>query len=81
MSIATDKLAEYLAAETQVLKGQRVRIDNGGVSRDVTMADLAEIRKGIAFWQNEVAKEQAKSSGDRSGSMRYRVPNFVNWRD
>lgn len=81
MSTATDKLAEYLAAETQVLKGQRFRIDNGGVLREVTMADLAEIRKGVAYWRNEVAREQAAASGDRSGSMRYRVPNFVNWRD
>jgi hypothetical protein len=81
MSIATDKLAEYLAAETKVLKGQRVRLENGGVSRDVTMADLAEIRKGIAYWQLEVAKEKAAESGDRSGSLRYRVPNFVSWRD
>ena len=80
MSTATDKLQEYLDAETKVLAGQRVRLENGGVMRDVQMADLAEIRKGVAYWRNEVAKEQAAAAGDSSGSMRYRVPNFVNWR-
>lgn len=80
MSVATDKLAEYLAAESKVLLGQRVKIENGGVSRDVTRADLALIQKGIAYWRNEVAKEEAAAAGDKNGSLRYRVPNFVNWR-
>ncbi len=44
MSTAQARLDLYLAAESKVLAGQSVRLNE----RQVTLADLAEIRKAIA---------------------------------
>ena len=49
---AEAKLAEYLAAETAVLSGQSCTI-NG---RELTMANLAEIQKGIEIWNRRAQK-------------------------
>jgi len=43
---AEAKLAEYLAAETAVLKGQEFWIDG----EKITRADLAAVQKGIEIW-------------------------------
>lgn len=48
---AEARLAEYMAAETAVLeRGQAYRI----ADRELTRADLKEIRDGITYWQNQV---------------------------
>jgi hypothetical protein len=42
-----DRRAQYVAAETAVLKRQSYSIDVEGGSRSVTFADLGEIRQAI----------------------------------
>lgn len=74
MSIATDKLAEYYAAETAILKGQRIRFEGGGTLRDITRADLAMVQAGIKKWEAVVAAEERRTAG--SGSIRYQVADF-----
>lgn len=69
MSEATDMLALYIAAEKAVLSGQSYQIG----SRTLTRADLSEIRKGRAEWQQAVNKEQAQSQG---GSRLYSLADF-----
>ncbi len=59
MSQATEMLAAYIAAETAVLLGQSVQFGQ----RQVTLADLAEIRAGRAEWQQRVNAETAASTG------------------
>ncbi|MBB4154167.1 hypothetical protein GGQ80_002077 [Sphingomonas jinjuensis] len=50
-AIASDRVAQYLAAETAVLAGQSTRFADG---RELTRADLREIREGLAYWQAHV---------------------------
>lgn len=59
MSLATDMLAAYQKAETEVLQGRSVSF-NG---RTVTFEDLAEIRKGRAEWERRVASENGRRAG------------------
>lgn len=59
MSTATDMLAAYIAAETAVLAGQSVAL--GG--KQLTRANLAEIRRGRAEWQARVDAESAQAVG------------------
>lgn len=63
MSIASDRLALYLDAEAKILKGQRVKFDSGGITREITRADLREIREGIIFWQKQVNAENSTATG------------------
>ena len=56
---AEAKLSEYLAAETKVLKGQRVEIDGESLTR----ADLQTIQAGIDAWDNRVKQLAGKASG------------------
>lgn len=46
------KLAEYLAAETKILKNQSVQIDGDTYTR----ADLAAIQAGIEMWDLRVKR-------------------------
>ena len=56
----------YIAAEVAVLKGQSVRHGE----RQLTRADLAEIRQGRREWQGIVNAEA------RRGSARYATADF-----
>ena len=60
MSIATDMLAQYLAAESAVLKGLSVRLGD----RQLTRANLPEIVAGRKEWERRVAAEQGAASGN-----------------
>ena len=59
MSIATDMLNAYIAAEIAVTQFQEGTL-NG---RRVTRADLAEIRKGRSEWQRIVDSENRQIAG------------------
>jgi hypothetical protein len=74
MSIATDKLAEYYAAETAILKGQKVLFDNAGTRREITHADLEMVQAGIKKWEAVVAAENRRAAG--CGSVSYSLANF-----
>ncbi len=66
MATAQEMLEFYTQAEISVLKGQRVRFGD----RDLTRADLAEIRAGRREWQSIAAAES------RRGSARYATADF-----
>jgi hypothetical protein len=53
---AESKLAAYMAAEDAVLTGQEYSIG----ARRLTRADLSEIRKGIAAWEQRVIRLTAQ---------------------
>ena len=74
MSIATDKLAEYYAAETAILRGQKFRFENDSTSREITLADLEIVQAGIKKWEAAVANEARRSAG--SCSSGYSVASF-----
>lgn len=59
MSTATDMLAAYLAAETDVLLGKEARVGD----RSFRYEDLPEIRKGRQEWEARVRAEQAAARG------------------
>lgn len=53
MSTATDMLAKYLAAESAILGGQRYKWGE----RELTRADLGEVRAGRQEWERKAAAE------------------------
>lgn len=53
LELANERLGLYLDAEAAVLAGQSFRFADG---REVTMADLEQIRAGIASWSTWVDK-------------------------
>lgn len=59
MSQATDMRDAYIAAEIAVLKGQSYRFGE----RQLTRADLAEIRDGRREWESKVQAEVARAAG------------------
>jgi len=63
MTIATDMLAAYMAAEVAVLQGKEATIGD----RKLRFEDLAEIRAGRKEWE-------AKASAELAGINR--VPNI-----
>ncbi len=71
MSIATERLAAYRAAELAVLKGQSFTIDG----TQMTRADLAKIQEGLASAKREVADEQRAAAGQHSRAG-YAVASF-----
>lgn len=56
---AEAKLAEYLAAETKVLKGQSVSIDG----ETLTRANLDLVQRGIDAWDKRVKNLSNSASG------------------
>ena len=69
MSTATTMLANYIAAETAVLKGKEYNM--GG--RKLSYEDLSEIRAGRQEWQAKVDAETATADG---GSSHYALVDF-----
>lgn len=67
MSTNSDRLARYIAAETAILDGQRVRHESG---RELTMADLSEVRAEIKSLQRQVARETAGGGGFKAVDFR-----------
>jgi hypothetical protein len=61
MSTATHMRDLHLAAETAVLAGQRFWMGE----RELTRADLAEIRAGRREWEQKVAAEIAAANAGR----------------
>ena len=51
LEIAVERVQMYLKAETAVLGGQSHRFADG---RELTRADLREIREGLAYWSSHV---------------------------
>jgi len=65
MTVASDRLAAYLAAETLILQGQEIRQDlgDGRGYRALKMADLETVRKAIKDLQAEVRAETNNARG------------------
>lgn len=67
LEIAQARLTMWLAAEEAVaVRGQRYEVGD----RSLTRADLAEIRKSISYWQEQVDKLNASTT-------RRRGPRYV----
>lgn len=64
LAVAQKHLEAWLTAELEVTTHQSYTIG----SRSLTKANLSEIRKQIAFWQNEVAR--LENSEKRHGRNR-----------
>ncbi|MFD2112579.1 hypothetical protein [Thiorhodococcus fuscus] len=71
MSIATDMLAAYIKAETEVLANGRSWALDG---RSVTRENLAEIRAGRIEWERRVAAERNASAS--IGGLPHSLANF-----
>lgn len=73
LAIAAARLQVYLNAEQRVLDGQSFRFADG---REVTLADLKEIRAGLDYWSETVTRldpQPRKPVGRiRGGSYRVR---------
>ncbi len=67
---AEAKLAEYLAAETKVLKGQSVSIDG----ETLTRANLDSIQRGIDAWDKRV--KNLSSAAECRGRARTVAPGW-----
>lgn len=74
MSTASEMVAKYIAAEAAVLKGQSYMLSTGTGSRQLTRANLPEIRAGRREWEQRLAAEQARTKG---GSSDYSVADFT----
>lgn len=74
MTVATDMLAAYLAAETSIVSGvKEVRF----LDRTVRYEDLEWIQKGRREWESRVASERAQAAGASAlGSARFSVASF-----
>ncbi|NLA68089.1 MAG: primosomal replication protein PriB/PriC domain protein [Gammaproteobacteria bacterium] len=66
-----ERLDAYLTAERKVLAGQSVRFGE----RQLSYADLAEIRKAIIQLKAELAAESGQLGPSR-GSLRFRTAVF-----
>jgi hypothetical protein len=58
-------LQAYLSAEVAVLAGQTVEMAGPGGSRRLTMANLAEIQRGIDIWDKRVKDLAATTAGNK----------------
>jgi hypothetical protein len=71
MSVATDRLALYIAAETNILQGQEIRQDlgDGRGYRALKMADLETVRQVIKDLQTEIRAETGNARGGLGFSL------------
>ena len=72
MSMATDMLAKYHAAETSILAGQTVQWGD----QRLGLADLAVVQNGRREWQRKVVTETRHAAGDHSRAG-YALASFV----
>jgi len=73
MTVATDMLARYLAAETAILEGQECRWEDSTLK----MADLEWVQKGRREWEAKVAAESARSARTPTiGGLGFAVARF-----
>jgi hypothetical protein len=65
MSVASDRLALYIAAEVLILQGQEIRQDlgDGRGYRSLKMVDLDIVRQVIKDLQAEIRGETANAGG------------------
>jgi hypothetical protein len=73
MTIATDMLAKYIAAEMAVLEGKEVTFGD----RKLRMEDLPSVIAGRREWEGRVAQEARVVAGAPSiGGLSFAVANF-----
>lgn len=72
MSTATDMRDAYIAAELAVLSGQSFTL----AGRQLTRADLSEIRAGRREWEQK-ARDEATAAAGRRGPLRYSTADFT----
>lgn len=75
MTIATDMLAKYLAAETSILEGKEVKLGD----RTLRMEDLNSVITGRKEWQQAVSREAAAARGAPGiGGLSFALARFGN---
>ena len=75
MSTASDRLQLYLDAEKAILQGgQSARVNNPMIGKEVTWADLSEIRQTIQELQRQVRTESGRNEGPRFSVARFGDP-------
>lgn len=73
MTIATDMLAKYLAAEAAILEGKEVKLGD----RTLRMEDLGEVITGRKEWQQAVSRETAAAKRAPSiGGLSFALARF-----
>lgn len=73
MTIATEMLAKYMAAEADILLGKTVSFSTASGPRTLGYENLADIRKGRIEWERRVAAER---SGRRGSGLSFSVARF-----
>jgi hypothetical protein len=68
-TVAQIMLQAYMDAEVKILKGQSVRMGE----RDLTLANLEEVRAGRREWEGKVTTETVAAQGQ---SSLYAVADF-----
>ena len=72
---AKAQLTAWLDASRKTATGQSYRIEStSGLSRQLTRADAAEIRKQIDFWQRKVNQLEAQTTD--AGDGRFKLATF-----
>jgi hypothetical protein len=69
LDTARARLTQYLDAEAAVLSGQQYSFGQGDGFRSMRRADLAEIRKGIEYWTQQVENLSIGTSGNGRRSI------------
>ncbi len=73
MTIATDMLAKYLAAEAAILEGKEVKLGD----RTLRMEDLGSVITGRKEWQQAANREIATASRTPSiGGLGFALARF-----
>lgn len=73
MTLATEMLTKYLAAEAAILEGKEVSLGD----RKLRMEDLSSVIAGRKEWEGKVALEKRVIAGAPSiGGMSFALANF-----
>ena len=62
LTTAETKLALWLDAEAAIATGQSFRLDSMGSSRQMTRANLSEVRAQIEYWETKVKRLTTQAS-------------------
>jgi hypothetical protein len=78
LTVAQNKVAEYMAAETAALEANRVRMTGpDSLDREVEMSSLKQIRDGLTYWSNRCTSLEAQIAGAPTfGGRTFSVASF-----
>ncbi len=68
------RLAEYLAAESRILKSQEYTVGQGGTARRNRRAELEQVQAGIADVQMQISRHPDNPAAAGARRIRYLRP-------